>query len=210
MLIHHIATLSLITGSYVFNYIPIGTLVMVVRLSTHLPTHPPNPYITVARSNRLVLLHLPNNVPPTKTTKQQVHDAADSLLELAKLFNYVSNVHKWAQAITDACFIAFAVVFGITRCFLFPYYIIHNTFTEPQRHPQHLYKANVSVGILNGFLCVLVRIRSPTHPPTHPLTHPLTHPPTALSPYLLDVPNPQNGCENDGQWGGDQRRPFGG
>jgi len=55
--IHHIATLSLLGGSWCYNFTPIGALVAVT------------------------------------------HDAADSLLELAKLFNYVSNVRPWAQTV---------------------------------------------------------------------------------------------------------------
>lgn len=110
LLLHHIATLSLISGSYLFNYIRIGALVMVL------------------------------------------HDLADSFLELAKLFNYVTNVHTWAQGVTDFFFVAFALVFCVTRCLLFPLYILRNTLTVPQLY---LYQQELSVGSLNVFLCVL-------------------------------------------------------
>jgi len=110
LLIHHTATLALISGSYAFNYVPIGALVMVL------------------------------------------HDLADAFLELAKLFNYVTNVHKWAQIVTDFFFVSFAVVFCVTRCILYPMYILTNTLTVPQKF---LYQGQISVGVLNVFLCVL-------------------------------------------------------
>jgi ceramide synthetase len=110
LLIHHIATLLLICGSYVFNYVPIGALVMVL------------------------------------------HDLADAFLEIAKLFNYVTNVHKWAQVVTDFFFVSFAIVFSVTRCILYPTYILTNTLTVPQKF---LYQGQGSVGVLNVFLCVL-------------------------------------------------------
>ena len=57
MLIHHVATMTLIAGSYVCNFVPIGALVMIT------------------------------------------HDAADSFLEIAKIFNYMCKARPWAQKV---------------------------------------------------------------------------------------------------------------
>ena len=96
--------------SYIYNFTPIGALVMVV------------------------------------------HDVADSLLELAKLFNYVSNVRPWAQILTDTFFVCFAVAFFLSRNLVFPFYILRHTYTAPYTLvPQ----AGTSVTVLNFFLTVL-------------------------------------------------------
>jgi hypothetical protein len=57
MLIHHVATMTLIAGSYACNFVPIGALVMIT------------------------------------------HDAADSFLEVAKIFNYMCKARPWAQKV---------------------------------------------------------------------------------------------------------------
>uniref|UniRef100_A0A8C5LMZ2 TLC domain-containing protein n=1 Tax=Leptobrachium leishanense TaxID=445787 RepID=A0A8C5LMZ2_9ANUR len=79
--IHHFATVFLITFSYCANYIRAGTLVMLL------------------------------------------HDSADHILELAKMFNYT----KWKR-VCDVFFIIFAVVFFITRLVLLPTRIIYSTY----------------------------------------------------------------------------------
>ncbi|KAM8939351.1 ceramide synthase 2-like [Pelodytes ibericus] len=79
--VHHFATIFLITFSYCANYIRAGTLVMLL------------------------------------------HDSADHILELAKMFNYT----KWKR-VCDVLFIIFAAVFMVTRLFLFPTRIIYSTF----------------------------------------------------------------------------------
>lgn len=57
-----------------------------------------------------------------------IHDIADVFLELAKVFNYTSKGkgHQWAQPITDALFVMFAVVFFITRLIIYPSQIIYS------------------------------------------------------------------------------------
>ena len=57
MLTHHVATMTLIAGSYICNFVPIGALVMIT------------------------------------------HDAADSFLEIAKIFNYMCKARPWAQKV---------------------------------------------------------------------------------------------------------------
>ncbi|XP_036399545.1 ceramide synthase 2 [Megalops cyprinoides] len=83
-IIHHFATLTLLSFSWCANYIRVGTLVMIV------------------------------------------HDASDVLLESAKVFNYA----KWEKT-CNILFIAFAVVFMITRLIIFPFWIIHCTWVYP-------------------------------------------------------------------------------
>lgn len=110
MVIHHIATLILISGSYICNFYTVGFQVMTV------------------------------------------HDVADSLLELAKLFNYVSRARPWAQQVTDLLFILFAIVFFISRLVIFPFVVVWRSVQDsyltvgPAR----------SLDYLHGFLGVLV------------------------------------------------------
>ncbi|XP_015687340.1 ceramide synthase 5 [Protobothrops mucrosquamatus] len=54
-----------------------------------------------------------------------LHDSADILLELAKLFNYAKY-----QRLCDATFIIFSVVFLITRLGFFPIWILNSTMFE--------------------------------------------------------------------------------
>ncbi|XP_068196964.1 ceramide synthase 2-like [Antennarius striatus] len=79
--IHHLATIFLLSFSYCANYIRIGTLVMLL------------------------------------------HDFSDILLELAKMLNYGSG---WRRTCSNL-FIAFSVVFLVTRLVIFPSKIIHTT-----------------------------------------------------------------------------------
>ncbi|KAF7699420.1 hypothetical protein HF521_004162 [Silurus meridionalis] len=80
-LVHHWATLTLLSFSWCANYIRIGTLVMLV------------------------------------------HDAADVLLELGKVFNYAG----W-KFTCNILFILFTVTFMITRLVIFPFWLIHCTW----------------------------------------------------------------------------------
>uniref|UniRef100_A0A8C5GUW7 Ceramide synthase 4b n=1 Tax=Gouania willdenowi TaxID=441366 RepID=A0A8C5GUW7_GOUWI len=79
--IHHLATIFLLSFSYCANYIRIGTLVMLL------------------------------------------HDSSDILLESAKMFNYGS---AWKRT-RDLLFVAFALVFLLTRLVIFPNNILHTT-----------------------------------------------------------------------------------
>lgn len=54
-----------------------------------------------------------------------VHDASDIFLELAKNFNYVQFTD-----LADNVFIAFAIVFFVTRIVVFPLWIINGTFDQ--------------------------------------------------------------------------------
>lgn len=91
--------------------------------TTVIPTPPPNPSTLTSRS----------------------------LLELAKLFNYVSNVRPWAQKITDALFTTFAVVFCLTRNLLFPLYLIRHCVVDLGTHVPDV----LATRALIFFLCVL-------------------------------------------------------
>ncbi|XP_075467771.1 ceramide synthase 4 isoform X1 [Ascaphus truei] len=52
-----------------------------------------------------------------------LHDAADHILELAKMFNYT----KWKR-VCDVLFIVFAAVFIVTRLYLLPTRVIYSTY----------------------------------------------------------------------------------
>lgn len=96
MLIHHIATLSLISGSYTYNYIPIGK----ASQTTSSLTHTPLPLWSLSLSS-LSLTHTHTHTTPGSLV-MVAHDLADSILELAKLFNYISIVRPWAQTVRQA------------------------------------------------------------------------------------------------------------
>ncbi|KAG2459665.1 CERS6 synthase, partial [Polypterus senegalus] len=83
MFMHHIATVSLMTFSYVNNMVRVGTLVMCL------------------------------------------HDAADILLEAAKMANYAK-----CQRLCDVLFVMFALVFIITRLGIYPIWILNTTVFE--------------------------------------------------------------------------------
>jgi hypothetical protein len=137
MIIHHIATLVLISGSYIQALVPIGSLIMMV------------------------------------------HDSADFLLELAKLFNYMCKARPWAQVvsllvctplhsllrsgtqqtllvhtawqITDNLFVAFAVAFFISRLIIFPFWCTWSAAFDPPKYTGHA----TSIKCLVVFLLVL-------------------------------------------------------
>ncbi|XP_065195166.1 ceramide synthase 6-like [Sycon ciliatum] len=91
MLIHHIATLGLISLSFSVNYVPIGALIMLC------------------------------------------HDIADPWLELAKITGYTRHKrelgsHWLKDKLTELFFILFAVLFYITRLYVFPAYLLHSVW----------------------------------------------------------------------------------
>uniref|UniRef100_A0A672P5S9 Ceramide synthase 2-like n=1 Tax=Sinocyclocheilus grahami TaxID=75366 RepID=A0A672P5S9_SINGR len=103
-IVHHVATILLISFSWCVNYIRAGTLIMLV------------------------------------------HDAADYLLESAKMFNYAG----WRKA-CNYIFILFAVVFMITRLVIFPFWILHCTWV----YPVTVYPPFFGYYFFNGLLFVL-------------------------------------------------------
>ena len=83
-----------------------------------------------------------------------VHDAADFFLEIAKIFNYMCKARPWAQKITDFFFVAFAVVFFLTRLVVFPIHVWwFNSMMVPRKYLGYHYEG---LGILNAFLFVLI------------------------------------------------------
>ncbi|XP_078800991.1 ceramide synthase 2-like isoform X9 [Oryzias latipes] len=104
-IIHHVATLVLLSFSWCANFIRVGTLVMLV------------------------------------------HDASDVLLESAKMFNYAG----WEKT-SKALFVAFAVIFMVTRLVIFPFWIIHCTWVYPLHH----YPAFFGYYFFNAMLVVLL------------------------------------------------------
>lgn len=83
MLVHHLATILLITFSYTNNMIRCGTLVMCL------------------------------------------HDASDIFLEAAKLANYAKY-----QRLCDGLFVAFSLIFFLTRLVVFPFWIVHTVMFD--------------------------------------------------------------------------------
>uniref|UniRef100_A0A8C7WT11 Ceramide synthase 3a n=1 Tax=Oryzias sinensis TaxID=183150 RepID=A0A8C7WT11_9TELE len=104
-IIHHVATLVLLSFSWCANFIRVGTLVILV------------------------------------------HDASDVLLESAKMFNYAG----WEKT-SKALFVAFAVIFMVTRLVIFPFWIIHCTWVYPLHH----YPAFFGYYFFNAMLVVLL------------------------------------------------------
>ncbi|XP_054916020.1 ceramide synthase 2-like isoform X2 [Poeciliopsis prolifica] len=104
-IIHHLATLVLLSFSWCANFIRVGTLVILV------------------------------------------HDASDILLESAKLFNYA----KWEKT-SHGLFVAFAIVFMVTRLIIFPFWLIHCTWVYPVHH----YPAFFGYYFFNVMLVVLL------------------------------------------------------
>ncbi|XP_036371662.1 ceramide synthase 2-like [Megalops cyprinoides] len=103
-IVHHLATIMLISFSWCVNYIRAGTLIMLV------------------------------------------HDAADYLLESAKMFNYAG----WRKT-CNYIFIVFAAVFIITRLVIFPFWIMHCTWV----YPVTIYPPFFGYYFFNGLLMVL-------------------------------------------------------
>ncbi|KAM9375390.1 ceramide synthase 2 isoform 2-T7 [Pholidichthys leucotaenia] len=105
--IHHMATLTLLSFSWISNYIRIGTLVMAI------------------------------------------HDSSDILLEGGKVFNY-ANWHKTA----NATFVAFTILFMVTRLVIFPFWLIHCTWV----YPLELYPPFFGYYFFNVMLSVLLML----------------------------------------------------
>ncbi|XP_035285477.1 ceramide synthase 2-like [Anguilla rostrata] len=103
-IVHHLATITLISFSWCVNYIRAGTLIMLT------------------------------------------HDAADYLLESAKMFNYAG----WRKT-CNYIFILFAAIFIITRLVIFPFWIMHCTWV----YPVTIYPPFFGYYFFNGLLLVL-------------------------------------------------------
>ncbi|XP_032065220.1 ceramide synthase 5 [Thamnophis elegans] len=73
----------------------------------------------------LIIFSYINHMVRVGTLVLCLHDAADILLELAKLFNYAKY-----QRLCDATFVLFGVVFLITRLGIFPVWILNTTMFE--------------------------------------------------------------------------------
>uniref|UniRef100_A0A4W3JX04 Ceramide synthase 4 n=1 Tax=Callorhinchus milii TaxID=7868 RepID=A0A4W3JX04_CALMI len=87
--VHHIATIFLMSFSYCANYIRVGTLVLLV------------------------------------------HDASDYIMEVAKMFNYAG----WRR-VCDWLFVIFALVFLISRLFIFPNVVLYTTWCRSMQRFQ--------------------------------------------------------------------------
>ncbi|XP_055067818.1 ceramide synthase 2 [Misgurnus anguillicaudatus] len=103
-IIHHVATITLVSFSWCVNYLRAGTLIMFV------------------------------------------HDSADYLLELAKMFNYA----RWKNA-CNYIFILFAAIFIVTRLIIFPFRIMYCTLV----YPMTLYTPFFIYYLFNGLMMVL-------------------------------------------------------
>lgn len=103
-IIHHVATITLVSFSWCVNYLRAGTLIMLV------------------------------------------HDSADYLLELAKMFNYA----RWKNA-CNYIFILFAAIFIVTRLIIFPFRIMYCTLV----YPMTLYTPFFIYYLFNGLMMVL-------------------------------------------------------
>lgn len=75
-----------------------------------------------------------------------VHDASDPFLELAKLLNYARF-----QRLCDACFVCFAVTFGVTRLYVYPFHVFWSAYFESYAEIGYWN----SWGIFNALLGVL-------------------------------------------------------
>ncbi|XP_078571695.1 ceramide synthase 6-like isoform X1 [Branchiostoma floridae x Branchiostoma japonicum] len=83
MVVHHVATIMLVSFSWVANFVRIGSLILAC------------------------------------------HDMADIFLEAAKLLNYAK-----CQGLCDACFVVFAIVFFVSRLFIYPYWLVYSAATD--------------------------------------------------------------------------------
>ena len=90
-----------------------------------------------------------------------IHDASDVFLELAKLCNYIaSNNNQSKQSATklqDIFFVIFAIVFMITRLYIYPFYIYHAMLVRSMQPNAKLGMAPVYwiFAVLLGSLIVL-------------------------------------------------------
>ena len=99
MLVHHIATIVLLTGCYLINLMEIGVLIALVHDLSDVP-------LEVGLS----LEHVSYNcIPHTHT----------HTLQLAKLLNYAAY-----DTLAYVFFGVFSVVFAVTRLVIFPFWLI--------------------------------------------------------------------------------------
>lgn len=95
----------------------------------------------------LILFSYAGNFLRMGTLVMAVHDISDIFLEGAKCLHY----HKLRTA-ADATFVVFAIVFFVTRLFIYPFWILHTAVIKPldlvPRFPSHVF--------FNFFLVVLL------------------------------------------------------
>ncbi|XP_063149696.1 ceramide synthase 5 [Candoia aspera] len=94
----------------------------------------------------LLIFSYLNHMVRVGTLVMCMHDSADILLEIAKLFNYAKY-----QRLCDATFMLFAVVFIITRLGVYPIWILNTTLFESWE----IVGPYQSWWLFNGFLLVL-------------------------------------------------------
>jgi len=75
-----------------------------------------------------------------------IHDCADPLLELAKLFRYA----KYKKT-CDAVFFVFSIVWVVTRCGIFPCWILYSTLCDSVM----FFNMFPAYYVFNGLLCIL-------------------------------------------------------
>jgi ceramide synthetase len=63
-----------------------------------------------------------NNMTRNGTLVLLLHDIADPLLEIAKIFNYIRY-----EKLCDFFFRTFAIAFAITRLFLYPFFLLRSS-----------------------------------------------------------------------------------
>nr|XP_033813189.1 ceramide synthase 4 [Geotrypetes seraphini] len=76
-----------------------------------------------------------------------LHDCADYILELAKMFNYT----KWKR-VCDVVFVFFALIFIFTRLFLFPSRVIYSTYY----YSMEIFQPFFGYYFFNGLLMLLL------------------------------------------------------
>ncbi|CAN0288957.1 unnamed protein product, partial [Ectocarpus sp. 12 AP-2014] len=119
MLVHHVATISLLTFSTCSRCLK-NALVLCIL-----------PYLLAAvRSRSLVRIG---------TLIMLCHDVADIFMETAKLFNYSQKRFHWCHLAADGFFFLFAGVFGFSRLYIFPKYLVLSVWrtavlSEVMRH----------------------------------------------------------------------------
>jgi hypothetical protein len=154
MITHHVSTLALISGSYVCNFLPVGSLVMVTHdfADSFLELAKLFNYMCKARpwTQQVGADHhaCPPSTPPTSISCLPQSQCRVGLW-LRRLCVCVCVV---CCQVTDNLFVAFAVAFFLSRLVVFPFWVVRHTLTLPQ---QYIGKYR-GVDALNGFLCVLV------------------------------------------------------
>ncbi|XP_066491714.1 ceramide synthase 4 [Tiliqua scincoides] len=75
-----------------------------------------------------------------------IHDAADFILELTKMFNYLKR-----RKICDFLFIVFSTIFLFTRLVIFPYKVLYNTYY----YSMELFQPFFGYYLMNALLMLL-------------------------------------------------------